>query len=256
MSSWGSKLEKKLSLLGDSASKESIQTLANWIAFNRKHAVAFSKVLCDSVLTTSTESRQWLYWQLVNEVLLANLKDSSKWERGAALRTALGEATIVPAIEGLGNRTLADKVESLLKQWDEHNVFGGPTLIGQIRRLLSSKAKDGNSTSVAGSAPLMASSSDAPPAVSDAPAKATDPLETQTVEPPEATASDASPVKASTKEKSKEPETTPDIQPTASKEQLASSAEHSRRGSLSSMTSEVTFDFESRVCSHISLSAA
>jgi hypothetical protein len=44
-SNWGPKLEKKLNALADSASKESIQTLANWIGFNRKHAAVIAQVL-------------------------------------------------------------------------------------------------------------------------------------------------------------------------------------------------------------------
>lgn len=79
-SNWGKKLEKKLNGLADSASKESIQTLANWVAFNRKHATIIATVLTGSLqgtrninknnndTTTTTTSainnqvkRQWLF---------------------------------------------------------------------------------------------------------------------------------------------------------------------------------------------------
>ncbi len=138
MSSWGPKLEKKLKALADSASKESMQTLANWVWFNRKNGSAFAKTFCDALVATTTETRQWLYWQVLNESLLANRDDVEKWERASELRATLGEAAVVPALESLGRRAVTEKIEGLWKQWNDSDVFGGPTIIGQIRRLLTS----------------------------------------------------------------------------------------------------------------------
>lgn len=137
MSSWGPKLEKKLKALADSASKESMQTLANWVWFNRKNAAAFATTFRDALVATNTDTRQWLYWQVLSECLFANRDNAEKWERASDLRATLGEETVVPALRTLGARALTDKIEDLLKQWDEDNVFGGPTIVGQVRRQLS-----------------------------------------------------------------------------------------------------------------------
>ena len=137
MSSWGSKLEKKLKALADSASKESMQTLANWVWFNRKNAGAFATTFRDAIVATTTDTRQWLYWQVLSECLFANRDNAEKWERASDLRSTLGEDAVVPALRDLGAKGLTEKVEGLLKQWDEDNVFGGPTMVGQIRRLLT-----------------------------------------------------------------------------------------------------------------------
>eukprot|EP00980_Cylindrotheca_fusiformis_P002710 scaffold627_cov125-Cylindrotheca_fusiformis.AAC.27 len=137
-SSWGKKFEKKLAALADSASKESIQTLANWVGFNRKHASIITQTLTNELkANANNESRQWLYWQLIHEILLLDKANPAKWGKLQELRTALGESTIVTGIETITK--LSPQVqESLVKEWDEHNVFGGPTLVAQIRRLLSS----------------------------------------------------------------------------------------------------------------------
>lgn len=138
MSSWGLKLQKKLIALADGASKESMQTLANWVSFNRKHAAVFAQTFRDFILGSTSEARQWLYWQVLSEVLFASQDDAEKWDRAADLRSTLGESAVIPALEGLGSRAMTDQIEELWKQWDNNNVFGGPTLIGQIRRLLAS----------------------------------------------------------------------------------------------------------------------
>ena len=140
MSTWGKKLESKLSALADSASNESIQTLANWIGFNRKHAAAIAQTLADALKAQAdSPTRQWVYWQVVHEILLLENSNPTKWDRLQDLRTAVGETTIVAAIKGLP--VVSPQVgDTLIKEWDELNVFGGPTLVSQIRRLLASPA--------------------------------------------------------------------------------------------------------------------
>ena len=130
--------------LADSASKESIQALAKWIGFNRKHASVIANTLSTALQAKdNSESRQWLFWQVIHEVLVLDV-GTSKWERLVDLRSTIGEGAIIPSIEVLrasSSLVAADKVEGLVKQWDENNVFGGPTLVSQIRRLLSSESK-------------------------------------------------------------------------------------------------------------------
>ena len=150
MSSWGPKLEKKLKALADGASKESLQTLANWVVFNRKQAAVLANTLAEAIIATDNDTRQWLYWQVVHEVLMTNRDNPEKWERASEMRSTIGENAILAALGGLSNRAVVDKIDGLYKEWFEKNVFGGPTLIGQIERALEScKAKkEGDSATV------------------------------------------------------------------------------------------------------------
>ncbi|OEU15377.1 hypothetical protein FRACYDRAFT_275647 [Fragilariopsis cylindrus CCMP1102] len=137
-SSWGKKLEKKLKALADTASKESIQTLANWIAFNRKHASTLVPVLINALLQSKNNTkRQWVCWQLVHGVLVMERENSSKWGKLSELRVALGEA-LQPAMESLGS-TMPDQLDKFLQEWEDYNVFEGPSLLSQIRRLYQNK---------------------------------------------------------------------------------------------------------------------
>jgi hypothetical protein len=137
-SSWGKKLEKKLKALADTASKESIQTLANWIAFNRKHASTLVPVLINALQQSKNNAkRQWLCWQLIHEVLVMERGNSNKWGKLSELRVALGEA-LQPAMESLGS-TMPDQLDKFLQEWEDHNVLEGPSLLSQIRRLYQNK---------------------------------------------------------------------------------------------------------------------
>ena len=243
-SSWGSKLEKKLNVLADGASKESLQTLANWVGFNRKHASMFGKTFCDALVATATtsETRQWLYWQALSEVLLVNhLDDPEKWERASDLRSTLGETAVIPALEGLGARVLLliDKLEGLLKQWDNHNVFGGPTLIGQIRRLLTS----------ASASSLVKGDTSTPPCNPDISAAAQTPAETTA--PPQAlseAAIEPSPEKTRDTSKSDEIIKREEAYIANAVNTVDKADAASRRGSVSSLPgAEIEYDFEIKV---------
>jgi hypothetical protein len=225
-SSWGKKFEKKLSGLVDSASKDSIQTLANWIGFNRKHSAVIAEILADALKAqTGNTGRQWLYWQVVHELLLLENSNPAKWEKLQDLRTALGETTIVSVIESVP--TLAPQIEdSLLKQWDQLNVFGGPTLISQMRRLLTSPREESTAGNI-----------EASPSVSEQKA----PAVASTSSPPEKKSLGEPTLKkdlASKEISGKKP----DCEVAEKKE----SASVERRSSLSSLK-QVEYDFESKV---------
>lgn len=149
MSSWTKKLETKLDGLADGASKESIQTLANWIAFNRKHSTIISTVLTQRLHDNSTNPRrQWLYWQVIHEVLITDHGTTAggKWEKLLALREALGEA-LIPTMEALAsNLPPPDSMDPYMKEWAELSVFGGPSILAQIRRLYQSRNQAAIST--------------------------------------------------------------------------------------------------------------
>lgn len=168
--SWSKKLDKKLAALTDNASKETIQTLANWVAFNRKHAATIASTLTKNLLQVENNSgggnendtddnnpnnntaaafkRQWLYWQLIHEILIVDRDTPAKWEKLLELRIALGEA-LIPAMEQLGgsvannlllpSSSLPTELGDCLKEWESLNVFGGPSLMSQIKRLYSNR---------------------------------------------------------------------------------------------------------------------
>lgn len=158
--SWVSRLERRLSKLADTASKESIQALSKWIGFRRKHVKAFSKSLVDAIENPSsiataaasstvtsnngnnTPTRQWLYLQIVHESIILD-SGTSRWDRLAEMREILGESCVVKVSErGCLDAVNVKKVEGMVKQWDSLNVFGGPTLINLIKKKLASPAID------------------------------------------------------------------------------------------------------------------
>jgi hypothetical protein len=137
-STWSSKLETRLSALADGASRESIQSLAQWIGFNRKHSKAFCTTL-DSHLANNSAARQWLYFQIVNEVLLLEKENPAKWERLSETRIMMGESVLVPALQR-SDKAMKDKVAPLIDDWDKCSVFGTPTLVDQLRKIVSSES--------------------------------------------------------------------------------------------------------------------
>lgn len=241
-SSWGPKLEKKLKALADGASKESIQTLATWITFNRKHATAFAQVLLAEIRApTISKARRTLYWQLLHQVFLSQKEDDAKWDRALELRITLGESVVLPALEALKKSTTEDAstlVEeistNMFQEWDKANAFGGPTLIGQIKRILTSKTKEAVETTT--SASVEKPTGD----------------ETKMAPPSAAAAAAASTAAAAAK---KSPQaSSPSEEPAASRRASPSSvgSASKRRGSLSSVTSQqaIEYDFESKVRYH------
>jgi CID domain len=161
MSSWGKKLDKKLATLTDNASKETIQTVANWIVFNRKHASTIASTLTQNLQEQAkieNTRRLWLYWQLIHEILVAERETPAKWEKSIDLRVALGEA-LIPAMELLGSSMASSsnttEMSDYLKEWESLNVFGGPSLMSQIKRLYANR----NSISAADEAPQQQTAS-------------------------------------------------------------------------------------------------
>jgi hypothetical protein len=235
-SSWGKKFEKKLTALADSASKESIQTLANWVGFNRKHAPIIAQTLTNGLKEhANNESRQWLYWQVVHELLLLETSNPAKWDKLQDLRTALGETTIVSGIETIPN--VSPQVhDSLIKEWDDHNVFGGPTTVAQIRRLLTTSREE----------PAKAKQStpeESKAAVEEEPAepsKAEEAAEEE--EEPAKSSTEANPDSKEIEEEEEEEENEEE------NEEEEESTPFPRRSSLSSLSGkDIEYDFESKV---------
>jgi outer membrane biosynthesis protein TonB len=181
--------------------------------------------LSSSLHNAPSSDRQWLYWQVLHEVLVLDL-DTAKWDKLVELRLALGEQAVVPAIESLRSKnSLSEKFEGLVKQWDTHNVFGGPTLVSDIRRFLTAEV-----SASAEPEPVQAKPSPPDETPADAPPKL-DAQEPKKEEAP-AEATEDTPAEKAKKEKARDEEV------------LVEPAQ--RRGSLST-AKEITYDFDSKV---------
>ena len=144
---WVSRLERRLSKLADTASKESIQALSKWIGFRRKHAKVISTSLAKAIAdptsldcppSSDKTARQWLYLQILHESIVLD-SGTSRWDRLAEMREVWGECCMMDvARRGCLDAATLKKVHGLVKQWDGLNVFGGPTLIGVIKKQLTS----------------------------------------------------------------------------------------------------------------------
>jgi len=152
---YATKLATKLSGLQETSSKETLQTLAKWIAFHRKHANRLIPVLMDSKTSGVLHPKKGARTAaVVSELLLLDKDRPTRWERLADLRVAVGEQlvrTIADAASSSSDAALTsatvEKLSSLLPEWDKHNVFGGPTLIHQLKRKLSSTTSTSSSSS-------------------------------------------------------------------------------------------------------------
>ena len=239
-SSWSNKLETRLSALADAASRESIQTLAKWIGFNRKHSKAFCTTLDSQFQQAKTESRQWLYFQLVNEVLLLEHGNHAKWDRLSETRNLLGVTVLVPALERMmrsSNSAITVRLTPLMDEWEKLNAFGGPDLVEKMRNILSSPPEEEEVVEVP--APVDVGESAAPK----------DDLASEAIQEPK------EPVELMTEVK--EPDTTTDQDKAEEKGARAPSPSNlSLKPSVSAdeislkpsvSTEEVTFDFESSV---------
>ena len=141
MSSWGKKLTAKINALNESSSKESIQTLAKWIGFNRKHAAKdFVSVLKESIVQAKTGPLQLTRLSVVHEVLVLDEEDTDKWQRMEELRLLLGESVLLPLASQLQEPAREELRSSFLKAWDDANSFSGPSLINEIRKAVSNKS--------------------------------------------------------------------------------------------------------------------
>mmetsp|Transcript_33097 Transcript_33097/g.49965 ORF Transcript_33097/g.49965 Transcript_33097/m.49965 type:complete len:433 (-) Transcript_33097:84-1382(-) len=142
VSVWSKRLEQRLSALADGASKESLQTLSRWITFNRKHALHTLGALKQIMLSENTTNpRLWLYWQLIDQVLMLDKDDGTRFNRTEDLRIMMGEHVVIPTAGCLSEKEILNKVKPLIQQWDTINVFGGPTLTNQVKRAVASAAQ-------------------------------------------------------------------------------------------------------------------
>ena len=219
-SSWSNKLETRLSTLADGASAESIQSLAQWIGFNRKHSKAFCTTL-NKHFQQDSAARQCIYLQIVHGVLLLEKDNPTKWDRLSDTRSLLGESVVLPALQRSNNAAMKECVAPMIDEWDDVNAFGTPTLVNRMRKLLSSEVKEEEATV------------DSKPADADVKPPKEEPKSEPVQEVKDAA------VKQEEDVKMKEEQETPDMTPSKLSLKRASSVE------------EVTFDFEGSVSTRL-----
>lgn len=141
------KLSGRLSNLQLNASKESVQTLAKWMSFNRKFASVLSKALLDRILKAEPP-RKLLYLSVAHEVLVADSESPMKWERMENFRKIIGEMLVGPAIENILESALSassleghaavEKITVMSQQWDTKQSCGNKTsnILETVKNLL------------------------------------------------------------------------------------------------------------------------
>mmetsp|Transcript_28901 Transcript_28901/g.79332 ORF Transcript_28901/g.79332 Transcript_28901/m.79332 type:complete len:262 (-) Transcript_28901:936-1721(-) len=153
-SPWAKKLDTKISALSATSSKESIQTLAKWIGFNRKHRDSFVAIFTDRLTATSSGNEMLpVYLAVIHQVLLLESGGNGnpgKWDKLSELRVALGEMMLnrlQSDVNGVFEAAaVRDKLTASVKEWDSVNAFGGPTLINQLKRELTKLSSSSKST--------------------------------------------------------------------------------------------------------------
>jgi outer membrane biosynthesis protein TonB len=85
--------------------------------------------------------------------MLLEKDNPMKWDRLNETRIMLGEMVVMPALRK-SDVAMKQKVAPLVEEWEKADSFGSPTLINQMRNLLSSdianeESKEDNSTAMA-----------------------------------------------------------------------------------------------------------
>jgi len=118
---YGEKLQNRLRSLADNASQESIQTLSNWLIFNRRYASVFVPVLLSSITSTSKPARKMLYLSIVHEIMTANSISPEKWNRSYTLRLLLMNDLVLPIIKNKKELVEEDhksKLYDMIDEWE------------------------------------------------------------------------------------------------------------------------------------------
>ncbi|GAX18914.1 hypothetical protein FisN_8Hh132 [Fistulifera solaris] len=124
--SWANQFEAKLATLGPLSSKETILTVAQWVAFNRKRISHFVPVLEDQL-----RKQPDLALNLMHEILLM-YQNTGRWESMEEVRVALGDQVL---LKNVPSHIPAEK----LAAWDDLNVFGNPMIVNQLRKKMKEK---------------------------------------------------------------------------------------------------------------------
>jgi hypothetical protein len=135
---WSKRLEKRLTARADTTTLESVQTIARWVSFNRKHAEEFGIVFHRLMMSSPSASRSWMYWQIIDQILILDNSHASKYDRNENLRVIIAEKVILPCIQDI-SPDLMTKLIPLLEVWDTVNAFAGPTLMNEINKIISSR---------------------------------------------------------------------------------------------------------------------
>ncbi|KAL7552760.1 hypothetical protein ACHAWF_015998 [Thalassiosira exigua] len=188
-------LQKLSSLHPTESSHESRQSIASWMAFNRKRADGMGEGLLKAVEDAEASgdvARLTLLAKILHQAIMINCPtamavtgdgtgDPDQWEKCAALRARLGEMVVLPLWGALARATekatdanaredVRGEAKRMIEEWGEHGAFGGPTVLEEYKRgwaravkeAAAAASEDGGSNAAGGEADVAQSAS-APP---------------------------------------------------------------------------------------------
>ena len=120
---WGQKIHTKLSSLQEKSSKESHQTVAQWIVFHRRR-------MSESFLTplqNNLRERPQSTLSVIHALFHVHKKIPEKWEPLAPLRLEVAQNVIMEAAPA------HSILQPWLEQWDSQQIFAGSNILQQIR---------------------------------------------------------------------------------------------------------------------------
>jgi len=126
-------LQQRLVLLTDNSSRESLQTIARWMAFHRKYSLALSTALMSCIqdqLLKSSIKRAFMYLSVAHDVILmGSVEDSTTkatsdmWEKMKQFRLHLLQLVFAPMAIALCEGSFLDKAwkekfNEMIVQWE------------------------------------------------------------------------------------------------------------------------------------------
>jgi len=167
------KLTSRLEALSNTASRESILALSNWLSLNLnrpRNTDPLINTLKDAILNTASCPRKMLYLSLVHEMLIVP-DDGADTSINSDLRIVIGEKLIIEVVpeiisdiasftsEGKDlQEKMISKLNEMVRQWEEKDVFGGPTIIMEVKKFIEHSQKD--ATTSGGKMPISSIAKD------------------------------------------------------------------------------------------------
>lgn len=126
-------LQQRLVLLTDNSSRESLQTVARWMAFHRRHSVALSTALMSCIqdqLLKNNRKRAFLYLSVAHDLILmgsvediTNKSFSDLWDKLKQFRVHLLQLVFAPTATALCDgssfeTTWKEKFNDMIPQWE------------------------------------------------------------------------------------------------------------------------------------------
>lgn len=151
-------LQRRLGSLTASPSRESIQGLAKWLIFHRRHSVAISDWLLKNYYTQESATnwnKKYLSLCMMHEIFTIYHNIPTLWDRTSDFRSTLSQRVLLPAMDSIcrssvvvvdddddptpleRDQILDDKTRPMLKTWKDWDCFGNnSTLYDDLLQIL------------------------------------------------------------------------------------------------------------------------